>query len=183
MGGVLEPQPGSSAPMFVVSARQDAASVPLQRIQIVKGWLEGDTYEVLVYDVAGDKNNGASVDLDTCLPQGDGFGDLCNVWQDPAFDPAERAYYYARVIENPTCRWTTHQCVEKNYDCDNPTREIDMDCCDPTAGLNVDFCPPPEACENPDSLPPAQARCCVPRVEPVIQERAWTSPIWYQPPS
>ena len=183
MGGVLEPQPGSSAPMFVVSARQDAASVPLQRIQIVKGWLEGDTYEVLVYDVAGDKNNGASVDLDTCLPQGDGFGDLCNVWQDPDFDPAERAYYYARVIENPTCRWTTHQCVEKNYDCDNPTREIDMDCCDPTAGLNVDFCPPPEACENPDSLPPAQARCCVPRVEPVIQERAWTSPIWYQPPS
>jgi hypothetical protein len=183
MGGVLDPQPGSSAPMFVVSARQDAASVPLQRIQIVKGWLEGDAYQVLVYDyVAGDKDNGASVDLDTCVPEGEGFGDLCNVWQDPDFDPAERAYYYARVIENPTCRWTTHQCVEKNYDCDNPSRDIDMDCCDPSAGLNVDWCDAID-CTDPDSLPPADARCCVPRVEPAIQERAWTSPIWYQPPS
>ncbi len=182
MGGTLDPQPESSAPMFVVSAKQDVTGVPLQRIQIVKGWIEGVDYKVKVYEVAGDPDNGASVDLDTCAPQGEGFGDLCNVWQDPDFDPSERAYYYARVIENPTCRWTTYQCTEKNYDCDNPLREIDFDCCDPTAGLNVDWCGSID-CSDPDSLPPADARCCLPRVEPVIQERAWTSPIWYQPPS
>jgi hypothetical protein len=166
--------------MFVVSARQDA--VPLQRIQIVKGWLEGGEYQVVVHDLDWDPNNDASVDLNTCTPQGEGFGDLCSVWQDPEFDPTERAYYYARVIENPTCRWTTYQCVRENYDCENPSREIDLDCCDPSAGLNVDWCESID-CTDPDSLPPADARCCVPRVEPVIQERAWTSPIWYQPPS
>ena len=182
MGGNLTPQPGSSAPMFVVSAKQDAMGVPLQRIQIVKGWLEGDEYQVHVYEAAGDPNNGASVDLATCAPQGEGFGDLCGVWQDPDFDPTERAYYYARVMENPTCRWTTHQCVEKSYDCENPSRDIDMDCCDPSAGLNVAWCESID-CTDPDSLPPADARCCVPRVEPAIQERAWTSPIWYQPAS
>ena len=181
MGGTLDPQPGSAGPMFVVSARQDA--VPLQRIQIVKGWLEGGEYQVKVYpEVTGDANNDASVDPNTCTPQGEGFGDLCSVWQDPEFDPTERAYYYARVIENPTCRWTTYQCVRENYDCENPSREIDLDCCDPSAGLNVDWCESID-CTDPDSLPPADARCCVPRVEPVIQERAWTSPIWYQPPS
>ncbi len=185
MGGTLDPQPGSSAPTFVVSAKQDATSVPLQRIQIVKGWLDGDAYEVRVYDdIDGDSENGASVDLDTCAPQGEGFGDLCSVWRDPDFDPGQRAYYYARVIENPTCRWTTHQCVEADYDCENPTTEMDADCCDPTTGLNVDFCDAVD-CSDTNSPPPvpADAQCCKPRVEPVIQERAWTSPIWYQPPS
>jgi hypothetical protein len=195
MGGNLAPQPGSSAPMFVVSAKQDAVGVPLQRIQIVKGWLEGDDYQVRVYEAAGDPKNGASVDLTTCTPEGDGFGDLCGVWQDPDFDPTERAYYYARVLENPTCRWTTYQCTNADYDCaDWDVEACDelkksgqssymCDCCDPATGLNVDWCPPQEACNDPDSLPPADARCCVPRVEPSIQERAWTSPIWYQPPS
>ena len=182
MGGTLPTQPGSSAPMFVVSAKQDAMSVPLQRIQMVKGWLEGDNYQVKVYEVAGNPDNGARVDLGTCEPQGEGFADLCRVWQDPAFDPSQRAYYYARIIENPTCRWTTRQCVKANYDCSNPSREIDLDCCDPAAGLNVDQCNAID-CSEPDSLPPADARCCVPRVEPVIQERAWASPIWYEPPS
>ena len=88
-------------------------------IQIVKGWLDGDDYQVQVYDIAGDANNGATVDLDTCETQGDGFGDLCSVWQDPDFDPAQRAYYYARVLENPTCRWTTWQCSPADYDCND----------------------------------------------------------------
>jgi hypothetical protein len=182
MGSSLAPQPGSSGPKFVVSAKQDAMGAPLQRIQIVKGWLDGDDYRVQVYEVAGNPNNGATVDLDTCTPEGDGFGDLCTVWEDPDFDPAARAYYYARVIENPTCRWSTYQCIQKNYDCDNPSSEIDLDCCDPSAGLNVAWCDSID-CTDPDSLPPADARCCVPRVEPSIQERAWSSPIWYQPPS
>ena len=192
MGGTLDPQPSSSAPMFVVSAKQDATSVPLQRIQIVKGWLEGDEYQVQVYEVAGDRDNGGSVDLATCAPQGEGFGDLCGIWQDPDFDPSERAYYYARVIENPTCRWTTYQCTGATYDCaDWDVEACDelkrsgqssytCDCCDPGAGLNVAWCDSID-CTDPSSLPPADARCCVPRVEPVIQERAWTSPIWYQP--
>jgi len=195
MGGTLAAQTGTTGPQFVVSAKQDPAGVPLQRIQIVKGWLEGDAYEVQVFDVAGDPDNGASVDLDTCAPQGAGANDLCNVWQDPGFDPAQRAYYYARVIENPTCRWTTHQCVAADYDCNEwdydecrllaqeeiPRSNYTCDCCDPTAGLNVEWCEAID-CSDPASLPAKEARCCVPRVAPVIQERAWTSPIWYQPP-
>ena len=187
MGGTLSAQPMVGvAPKFAVSAMQDPGTethpgTPLQRIQIVKGWLDGDTYQVKVYEITEDPDNGASVDLDTCEPQGEGFGDLCKVWEDPEFDPVQRAYYYARVIENPTCRWTTHQCVESDYDCENPTTEMDLDCCDPTAGLNVEWCDSVD-CRDPN-LPPADARCCEPRVEPTIQERAWTSPIWYQPPS
>jgi hypothetical protein len=194
MGGTLDPQPGSSAPMFVVSAKQDVMGVPLQRIQIVKGWLEGADYRVKVYEAAGDPDNGASVDLDTCTPQGEGFGDLCTVWQDPDFDPAERAYYYARVIENPTCRWTTYQCSTAEYDCSEwdydacealktkpePESNYTCDCCDPAVGLNEAICEGVD-CSDPGALPEVEARCCYP-LEPVIQERAWTSPIWYQPP-
>ena len=181
MGGTLPPRVGSSAPRFVLSAKQDATSAPLQRIQIVKGWLQGQDYQVQVYEVAGDPNDGASVDMDTCEPQGEGFADLCKVWEDPDFDPSQRAYYYARVIENPSCRWTTRQCVAASYDCNDPVRQIDLDCCDPVVGLNVDWCASVD-CSNPDSLPTADARCCLPRLQPTIQERAWSSPIWYQPP-
>jgi hypothetical protein len=180
MGGTLPARGGSAAPRLVVSAKQDVLGAPLQRIQIVKGWMEGSESRVQVYDVAGDPENGADVDLGTCEPRGEGFADLCTVWEDPDFDPAERAYYYARVIENPTCRWTTRQCVAAGYDCTDPVSEIDLDCCDPVAGLNVDRCESVD-CTDPDSLPPADARCCEPRLEPTIQERAWSSPIWYQP--
>ena len=133
-----------------------------------------------MYDVAGDANNGADVDFATCEPTGAGAAELCAVWEDPEFDASQSAYYYARVIENPACRWTTHQCAEAGYDCDDPTRPIDDACCDPAAGLNTAFCAQVD-CTDPDSLPPADARCCVPRVEPIIQEPAWTSPIWYKP--
>jgi hypothetical protein len=193
MGGTLAPQPGTTGPMFVVSAKQDPMGAPLQRAQIVKGWLSGDTYEVKVFDVAGSSDNGAGVDLETCVPEGAGESSLCDVWQDPEFDPEQRAYYYARVIENPTCRWTTHQCAAAEFDCsewdydacralaDIGSSDYTCDCCDPAAGLNVAWCESID-CSDPDSLPADEARCCVPRVEPVIQERAWTSPIWYQPP-
>ncbi|MGB5348114.1 MAG: DUF3604 domain-containing protein [Polyangiales bacterium] len=195
MGGTLEPQPASSAPVFVVSAMQDSTSAPLQRIQIVKGWLDGDDYQVQVFEIAGDANNGASVDLDTCALEGEGFGDLCAVWQDPDFDPAQRAYYYARVLENPSCRWTTWQCSAAEYDCNDwdyaacverkanslPS-DFTCDCCDPATGLNPSFCAEVD-CTDPGLLPDeAEERCCH-QVEPSIQERAWTSPIWYQPPS
>jgi len=207
MGGELSDPPEGSKPKFLVSAKQDPMGAPLQRIQVVKGWLEGDEFNVEVYDVAGDANNGASVDLATCVPQGTGFSDLCAVWEDELFDPAQRAYYYVRVIENPTCRWSAQQCVDANYDCKNPTTQFDFDCCDPTVGLNVAVCDDvaagltgdEAACcrtDNPTSstnvafcnevagtLPPADGQCCLARLETAIQERAWTSPIWYRPPS
>jgi len=201
MGGTLNPQPGSTGPMFVVSAKQDVQGAPLQRIQIVKGSLNGDEYEVEVFDVAGDANNGASVDLDSCETQGSDSADLCTVWTDPSFDSTQRAYYYARVLENPTCRWTTLQCSQAQYDCNDydfeacekltddpddprdwatPQSNYSCDCCDPAVGLNQDLCEG-VSCDDPGALTELEERCCY-QVEPVIQERAWTSPIWYQPP-
>jgi hypothetical protein len=176
MGGDLFEAPGGATPKFIVSARQDAQAAPLQRIQIIKGWLEAGAYQVEVHEVAGDPNNGASVDLNTCNPQGAGFSELCEVWEDPDFDPSQRAYYYARIVENPTCRWTTIQCVDASYDC-NGSRPIDAECCDPTNGLNLAQCAAID-CNDPAN---AADPCCLPRVEPTIQERAWTSPIWYSP--
>ena len=194
MGGVLPAQEGDGGPQFVIAAKQDPMGAPLQRIQVIKGWLDGDDYQVQVYEVEGDPDNGASVDLDTCVPEGAGASDLCTLWQDPDFDPSRRAYYYARVVENPTCRWTTHQCAAADYDCNDwdydqcraleqmSMSDYTCDCCDPAAGLNVAWCETID-CSEPENLPADEARCCVPRVEPSIQERAWTSPIWYQPPS
>ena len=150
MGGDLPLRPFDYAkPTFVVSALRDpgTAELPgglLQRIQIIKGWVddEGRMHQ-RVYDVAGDAANGASVDLDTCEPQGSGYDALCAVWTDPDFDPDRRALYYARIVENPSCRWNQHQCIAL-----------------------------PEA-ERPSA-------CDAPGVTKVIQERAWTSPIWFE---
>lgn len=111
MGGLLDPAESGGAPRFVVSASADPDGVPLQRVQIVKGWTDAaGTSHVEVVDVAGG-DNGASVDLDTCQPQPAGSDSLCGVWTDPDFDPAEPAFYYARVIEDPTCRWSWHDCL------------------------------------------------------------------------
>jgi hypothetical protein len=184
MGGVFPPPADGDAdpaPRFVVMAKQDPAGTPLQGLQIVKGWLDGDTHRTEVHDVAGSKDNGANVDLATCEPTGTGAAELCAFWEDPDFDASQQAYYYVRVIQNPTCRWTTHQCVAAGYDCDNPTTPMDEACCDPSTGLNITLCETVDDCTDPDALPPAEARCCIPRVEPIVQERAWTSPIWYKP--
>ena len=155
MGGDLPP--GSSAPRFAVWAMRDPgvageASEPLQRIQIVKGWVENGEKREQVYDVAGDASNGASVDLSTCETSGPGFANLCTVWEDPDFDPAQHAFWYARVLENPGCRWSQRQCVAANVDCSDP-----------------------------DGVPDAFADCCNADYPKTVQERAWTSPIWYRP--
>ena len=184
MGGALElptDANASAAPRFVVMAKQDPSGAPLQRIQIVKGWLDGEQHRTRVYDVAGEPDNGASVSLETCEPSGPGAAELCEVWEDPDFESSQDAYYYVRALENPTCRWSTRQCVEAGYDCTDPQTPMDEACCDPSAGLNTSLCEGVD-CADPDSLPPVDARCCVPRAEPVIQERAWTSPIWYRAP-
>ncbi len=120
MGGDL-PAHSGAAPRFLLWALADAQSAPLQRLQIIKGWVDssGETFET-VYDVACSgggsvdpsthrcPDNGARVDLSDCSISRDaGAGQLRTLWRDPDFDPNHRAFYYARVLENPTCRWST----------------------------------------------------------------------------
>jgi Protein of unknown function (DUF3604) len=151
MGGDLQPLPGEQvkAPVFVASALADTREGGnlLQRIQVVKGWIDdqGRTQQA-VFDVAGDANNGASVDPQNCAVSGTGFRQLCSSWQDPDFDAGTAAVYYVRVLENPSCRWS-------HYDC-----------------LSI-----------PEEKRPAS--CSDPELPWKIQERAWTSPIWYTPQS
>lgn len=125
MGGVLSARPADAgAPKFVVHAYKDPTDAHLQKIQIIKGWEEGgETFE-RVYDVACSDGltpypethrcleNGATVDLSNCNPNNDrGEVDLATTWVDPDFDPRQRAFYYVRVFQNPTCRWTTHRAL------------------------------------------------------------------------
>ncbi len=160
MGGDLPerlPQAAAVAPTFALWALKDPGTDArpgrqLQRIQVVKAWLEEGAARERVYDIKGDADNGAGVDLRTCEPRGEGFDSLCRVWRDPDFDPAERALYYARIVENPSCRWSTWVCNAN-----------DVDCADRS------------------SVPPELEACCDPAHPRVIQERAWTSPIWYEP--
>ena len=115
----------------------------LQRIQIVKGWVDAQgLFHQEVHDIAGDPANGADVDTSTCTPRGPGAASLCAVWTDPQFDSSRDAVYYARVVENPSCRWSTRLCLSLSEG------------------------------ERPDG-------CTTDQLPKVIQERAWTSPIWY----
>lgn len=150
MGGELGARDLSAAgPAFVISALRDPGTadrpgVALQQAQIVKGWVENGELHEAVYEIAGDANNGATVDTTTCTTRGAGADSLCGVWRDPAFDPSQHAFYYARVLENPSCRWNAYVC---------------------------------------NALPAAEQppACSAPTVNRTIQERAWTSPIWYTP--
>ena len=99
-----------------MQARRDAGTAEhpgglLQRVQIIKVQAMDDgTFHQQVHDVAGGPSD-ADVDLANCKPRGQGANDLCTVWQDPDFDPEQSAAYYVRVIENPSCRWTTWTCL------------------------------------------------------------------------
>ncbi|HJQ84839.1 MAG TPA: DUF3604 domain-containing protein [Candidatus Binatia bacterium] len=167
MGGEIGTT-GRARPRFLVWATRDAGTAAhpgtdLQRIQIVKGWVAADGQaRERVVDVAGGPN-GADVDPATCLPRGTGASELCVAWDDPEFDPAARAFYYARVLENPTCRWSTFVCKAANVD------PFAADCAARAAAAD-----------------PAFADCCLGEqndafLAPTLQERAWTSPIWYRP--
>jgi len=119
MGGELEVSANES-PEFLVLAVRDPLSAPLQRLQIIKGWeANGETFEIVIDIACSDglavdpttrrcPDNGARVDLADCsITRDTGDGEMRALWSDPDFDPDERAFYYVRVLENPTCRWST----------------------------------------------------------------------------
>ncbi|HVP29211.1 MAG TPA: DUF3604 domain-containing protein [Myxococcota bacterium] len=155
MGGVLPSAPGDERPpRFAVWALADPGTTahpgtPLQRVQIVKGWVEGGEARERVFEVAGDPDDGADVDLATCTPRGRGAASLCRVFTDPDFVPGQRAFWYARVVENPSCRWSAYLCVKAGVDCGDPSH-----------------------------VPEGFEPCCAKEHHWTIQERAWTSPIW-----
>jgi uncharacterized membrane protein YuzA (DUF378 family) len=117
MGGELKAAAG--APRFMAWAMRDPNGGALQRLQIIKGWLAGGEAHEQVFDVACSDggevdptthrcpDNGARVDLSDCSTSEGGDAELKAAWRDPEFDPAQRAFYYVRVLENPSCRWST----------------------------------------------------------------------------
>jgi len=139
MGGMLPaPTPEQFQPSFVIQAKQDPASAPLQKIQIIRGWTDFGTVRESVLTV-----------LD--IPEG--TAELCVVWTDTEFNGIEPSFYYARVFETETERWSFFDCQDSNIDCTDP-----------------------------GSVPPEFSACCSdPYLTDPIQERAWTSPIWYNP--
>ena len=150
MGGDLRDAPEGGAPRLLIQALRDPDGANLDRIQVIKGWIDasGETFE-RIYDVAVSDGRtidadgrcrepvGSTVDIPTAtFTNAIGAATLSAFWQDPDFDPAENAFYYVRVIEIPTPRWTTHD----------------------AAFFGIPL---------PESVPPT------------VQDRAYTSPIWY----
>lgn len=149
MGGDLSAPPRQdSQPTFMLSAMMDGSTnaTPLQKLQVIKVWTDPEgTIHQQVVDVAGDAQPTMITDPNTCTSTGSGHASLCTVWRDANFNPAISSIYYARVIENPSCRWTT-------YDCNTLPLEDRPAVCDSR------------------TLPKT------------VQERAWTSPVWYTGP-
>jgi len=151
MGGDLSKAVEGKAPSFLVAALKDPIGANLDRIQIIKGWLDanGELHEK-IYDVAisDDRQAGAdgkippvgnTVDVKNATWTNTiGDPELISVWTDPDFDPNERAFYYVRVLEIPTPRWTAYEAKRFNVEVPEEVRMIS-------------------------------------------QERAYTSPIWYTP--
>lgn len=149
MGRELPAATADSAPEFLVWAQKDASSANLQRVQIIKAWLENGESKEQVFDIACSDglsvdpstgrcpNNGAKVNMRNCEYSHDvGDSEMRVMWKDPGFKPEQDAFYYARVLQNPSCRWSTYDAIR------------------------LGIAPPEDQ--------PA-----------LIQERAWSSPIWY----
>ena len=148
MGGVVAGSASEEPFELMVWAGRDAMSSGIHNIQVIKGWIEDGERRETVYPVfcEGDMSeDGAcleaanSVDISDCsYDDTAGAAEVRRVWQDPDFDPNLRAFYYVRVMEMPTCRWSSYDAIR----------------------LGV---------APPDGVPQT------------IQERAWSSPIWYEP--
>lgn len=179
MGGDL-PSAAGSAPSFLIAASKDAGTkgypgTDIQQLQVIKGWTDdqGNSHEQ-VFTVAGNPNNGASVNRNSCATTGSGSAQLCTVWKDPEFNPGDNAFYYVRLIENPTCRWSTLQCKASGVD------PFSKDCKTQAEQATA------QAKDNGAWGDDVFGKCCLNEAEepfysPVIQERAWSSPIWYTP--
>ncbi|MFT4887222.1 MAG: hypothetical protein ACI8V0_001447 [Pseudohongiellaceae bacterium] len=139
------------APSFIAWVARDPNSAPLQRVQIIKGWVENGESQEAVYDVACSDggivdpvshrcpDNGAQVNLADCrISSGLGAAELKASWQDPEYDPTQNAFYYLRAMENPSCRWSTWDAIRAGVE--------------PRSDLAA-----------------------------TIQERVWSSPIWITP--
>jgi hypothetical protein len=148
MGGTLQAR-DEHQPTFFAWAVADPNTAQLQRVQVIKGWLENGKHQERVYDVACSDgltvdpqthrcpDNGAQVNLEDCSRTANvGAGELKTLWQDPDFTLGQDAFYYVRVLENPVCRWSTWDAIRAGE--------------------------PPR-----------------PDLAATIQERAWSSPIWY----
>jgi hypothetical protein len=148
MGGNLQAS-DDRQPTFLTWAVADPNTAKLQRVQIIKGWLENGEHQEQVFDVACSDglsvdpktnrcpDNGARVDLNDCsITANVGASELKTLWKDPDFTPGQEAFYYVRVLENPVCRWSTWDALR--------------------------------AGEKPRS-----------DLSATLQERAWSSPIWY----
>ena len=183
MGGDMPAHVSRDASPTIITAAiwDDQIKTKIQQIQIIKGWVDtqGNTHEK-VYTVAGDPgsplNPQSAIDSNTCKARPDlGRERLCAVWKDPLFDPKQHAFYYVRVLEEPVCRYSTLWC----------RKWIGVD------PLNTSQCNSQlTALKNGNDAQKLKASqgamCCSNQttdtfVQPVIQERAWTSPIWYEP--
>ena len=149
MGGDIIQEKGKN-PRFLVWAISDPLGAPLQRVQIIKGWLADGEQRERVFDVAcsdGQRvnplnhrcpDNGAKVNLEDCsISREKGSAEIKTFWEDPEFRSDQQVFYYARVLENPTCRWSTWDAVRAE---EKPRSDIPV----------------------------------------TIQERAWSSPIWFK---
>ena len=148
MGGTII-QEKANSPRFLVWAISDPLGAPLQRVQIIKGWLEDGEQKEKVFDVACSDglsvdpithrcpDNEALVNLDDCSISTDkGNSEIKTFWKDPEFKQDQDSFYYSRVLENPSCRWSTWDAIREG---ETPRSDIPV----------------------------------------TIQERAWSSPIWY----
>jgi len=162
--------PGGLAVVWAEENRRDAIFNAM-RGRETYAWVraDGTTHERVV-DVLGSETEGLGVDMNSCAATATGHASLCSVWEDPDYTEGEAAFYYARILETPSCRWSTLQCQAADV---NPFSES----CSTQADIANQLA---NAQGNSGDL---YGICCTnperdPFYSPTIRERAWTSPIW-----
>ncbi len=176
MGGEVTAAQGR--PRFLVNVHKDPGTpsspgTDIQRVQIIKGWLDGagETHEQ-VFDIAGSADNGAGINPANCARIGNGLSRSCTVWSDPGFDAEQEAFYYVRVLENPSCRWSTLQCQAAGV---NPFSDQCLAQAEEATAV----------AQGNGATGDVYSKCCTDPdssafYSPILQERAWSSPIWYR---